>query len=139
MSFLPTWPGAPPGLEAECHEGLRDYRRAADTYLQAGQPRDALRCYRSIPDPEAALALLAGLPDHPAAGSLLWLKKIQELVAQRPEEFFKVMLPAEKAYLQQLLETGLGVTKKKRAAPSTSGPRTRGRPPKAQSAGATGR
>ena len=117
-----------PRLLAECHEGLGELEAAAAQYLQAGRVQDALRCFRSIPDFDRSLALLQQLPEHPARASLLWLREMRDLAAQRPAEFGKVVLPAEKKLLEVLLETSLGVARK-RAAPKP-GAKTPGRPRK---------
>jgi len=104
-----------PKLEAICHEGLGDFRSAAECYRAAGNLREALNCYRSVPDPEAALNLLREMGDHPATQSLEWISRLQALVAERPEKFTKVVTPAEKKLLEELLERSLGVKRRKPA------------------------
>ena len=104
-----------PKLEAVCFEGLGDFRAAAECHLAAGNLKEALNCYRSIPDLEAALKLVGEIGDHPAAETLEWISKLQQLVAQRPEKFTKVVTVAEKKLLQEVLERGLGVTRRKPA------------------------
>src|SRR5271170_2304959 len=42
-----------PKLEALCHEGLHDFRKAAEAHLAAGNLKDALNCFRTIPDVDA--------------------------------------------------------------------------------------
>jgi hypothetical protein len=113
--LLPT-PGADPKLIAECHEGLKDFEAAAREYLKAGSPKDALRCYRSLPDFDKALELLEGMPDHPARASMVWLRRMRDLAAERPPEFSKTILPGEKKVLERILEASLGATRKKAAA-----------------------
>ena len=54
--------------------------------------------------------------EHPAAASLQWIGKLQSLVAERPEKFTKLVTPAEKELLQDLLEKALGVTRRQPAA-----------------------
>ncbi len=103
-------------LIAECHEGLGEMETAAAEYLRAGRPQDALRCYRTIPDFDRTLQLLDHIPGHPAHQSLLWLRRMRDLAAQRPAEFSKTVLPSEKKLLDQILETSLGVSRKKRTA-----------------------
>src|SRR5271170_4184874 len=44
-----------PKLEAVCHEGLNDFRLAAEAHIAAGNLKDALNCFRSVPDIDAAL------------------------------------------------------------------------------------
>jgi hypothetical protein len=104
-----------PKLEAVCLEGIGDFRAAAECHLAAGNTREALNCYRSIPDLEAALKLVGEIGDHPAAETLEWISKLQQLVAQRPEKFTKVVTAAEKKLLQDVLERGLGVSRRKAA------------------------
>src|SRR5262249_47108778 len=113
-------PNPNPKLVAECREGLGEWEAAAADYLKAGSPQDALRCYRSIPDFEKSLALVDSIGQHPARESLKGLRKFGALAAERPADFNKVMLPAEKKLLEQLLETGLGVTRKKAAPRKTT-------------------
>ncbi len=116
LSLLEQTPGADPKLIAECREGLGQLEAAAAEYLKAGSARDALRCYRTIPDFDKSLELLGAVENHPAKESLLWLRRMRELAAGRPPDFAKVMLPAEKKLLEQVLETSLGVSRKKAAA-----------------------
>ena len=71
-----------------------------------------MSCYRSIPDLEAALKLVREIGEHPAAGSLQWISRLQELVAERPEKFTKVVTTAEKKLLEDVLERALGVTRR---------------------------
>ena len=106
-----------PKIEAVCHEGMSDFRSAAECHLMAGNPKEALNCYRSIPDLETALKLVAEIGEHPAAESLQWISRLQQLMAERPEKFTKVVTPAEKKLLQELLERGLGVSRRKPAPP----------------------
>ena len=122
-----------PKLEAICHEGMADFRSAAECHLITGNLKEALNCYRSIPDLEAALKLVAEIGEHPAVESLQWISKLQQLVAERPEKFTKVVTPAEKKLLQDLLERGLGVSRRKPAQPKrakNNAPVARKRAPK---------
>jgi tetratricopeptide (TPR) repeat protein len=116
LKLLEQIPQAEPRLVAECREGLGDLPAAADEYLRAGSPADALRCYRGIPDFEKALELLDRVGDHPARASLEWLRQMRDLAAARPPEFSRTVLPAEKKLLEQVLEASLGVSRKKPAA-----------------------
>jgi hypothetical protein len=135
LQILLQTPGADAMLVAECHEGLKDFEAAAGEYLKAGSPKDALRCYRSLPDFDKALELLEGMPDHPARASMVWLRRMRDLAAERPPEFSKAILPGEKKVLEQILEASLGATRKKaapKAAPKAKKPATKrpGRPRK---------
>ncbi len=100
---------------AVCHEGAGDFASAAECHLQAGHLKEALRNYRSIPDFPKALELIEKLKDHPAAESLRWVRRMQQLAAERPAEFNRVTLPPEKKLLEEILETSLGVARKKPA------------------------
>ena len=86
----------------------------------AGNLKEALGCYRSIPDLEAALKLLREIGEHPAAESLKWISRVQELVAERPEKFTKAVTAAEKRLLEELLERALGVSRRKPVPRSTA-------------------
>jgi len=112
-------PNPNPRLVAECQEGIGDLEKAAAGYLQAGSPQDALRCYRSIPDFDKTLELLDSVGHHPARESLLWLRQVRDLANRRPAEFPKVILPAEKKLLEDVLEASLGVARRKPAAKRT--------------------
>lgn len=105
-----------PKLLAQCHEGLGQLELAATEFLSVGLVGEALRCYRAVPDFGKSLELLDRVGEHPAKDSLLWVRRIQELAAERPANFTKVMLPAEKKLLEQILETSLGASRKKPAA-----------------------
>lgn len=113
LAALHALPERQPKQEAVCHEGLGDFRSAAECHLVAGNLKEALSCYRSIPDLEAALKLLREIGEHPAAESLQWISRLQQLVAERPEKFTKVVTAAEKKLLEELLERALGVSRRK--------------------------
>ena len=66
---------------------------------------------------EAALKLVREIGAHPAAQSLEWIRQLQELAEQRPENFGKVVTPAEKKLLEQVLERSLGVRRRKPGPP----------------------
>jgi tetratricopeptide (TPR) repeat protein len=123
LQILLQTPGADPKLIAECREGLKEFEAAAQDYLRAGSPKDALRCYRSLPDFDKALELLEGMPDHPARASMVWLRRMRDLAAERPPEFSKAILPGEKKVLEQILEASLGATRKKAAAKAAPKPK----------------
>ncbi|MGH9432339.1 MAG: hypothetical protein ACRD3T_12435 [Terriglobia bacterium] len=108
-----------PKVEAVCLEGLGDFRSAAECYRAVGELKQALNCYRSIPDLAAALNLVREMGEHPAASALEWMSKLQALVAERPDKFTKTVTPAEKKFLEELLEQSLGVTRRKRAPGTT--------------------
>ena len=115
LAFLALEPNPNPKLVAECHEGRGQWETAAEEYLKAGSVADALHCYRSIPDFDKSLELLDRVGQHPARDSLVWLRRMRDLAAERPAEFNKVMLPAEKKLLEAMLEKGLGVSRRKPA------------------------
>jgi hypothetical protein len=125
-----------PPVRAACLEGLGDFPAAAELFREAGELGNALRNYRAIPDLDKALQLVTKLKDHPAAESLQWIRRMQELAAQRPADLPKVVTSKEMQYLQDILERSLGVTRKVRKprqpakpkAPSTGVPRKPGRP-----------
>src|SRR5262249_22191601 len=113
LEVLQQAPGADGKLIAQCREGLGELELAAGEYLRAGSLPDALRCYRNIPDFDRTLGLLERVANHPARESLLWLRRMRALAAERPAEFTKVILPAEKKLLEEVLETSLGASRKK--------------------------
>ena len=120
LAALSALPERQPKLEAICQEGLGDFRSAAECHLAAGNLKEALSCYRSIPDLEAALKMLGEIGEHPAAESLQWIARLQQLVAERPEKFTKVVTPAEKKLLEELLERALGVSRRQPAPRKTA-------------------
>jgi tetratricopeptide (TPR) repeat protein len=122
LQMLRQSPDGDPRIIAECLEGLGEMEAAARDYLRAGRPQEALRCFRSIPDFDNSLQLLEGMPDHPARESLLWLRRMRDVAAERPPEFSKVIVPAEKKLLEQVLEASLGVTRKKAATKKSTKP-----------------
>ncbi|HLI83331.1 MAG TPA: hypothetical protein VKV17_05400 [Bryobacteraceae bacterium] len=123
LRILREMPDAPVKLIAECHEGMGELATAAEEYLRAGRPADALRCYRLIPDFDKALGLVETLGDHPARESLLWVRRMRDLAGERPAEFHKLILPTEKKVLEGILETSLGATRKKPATKRAGAPR----------------
>ena len=108
-----------PKLEAICYEGMGNFRSAAESHLAAGSAKEALNCYRSVPDVSEALKLAQKI-EHPAADSLQWILQLQEIVAKRPDKFTKLVTTAEKKALEELLEQALGVTRKKPAPRKTT-------------------
>jgi hypothetical protein len=120
LAALRALPQRQPKLEAACLEGLHDFRGAAEAHVAAGNMKEALQCYRSIPDLDAALKLVAEIADHPAAESLRWVARLQQVIAERPEKFTKVMTVPEKKLLEDMLERALGVTRKKPAQRKTA-------------------
>jgi hypothetical protein len=118
LAALGTLAERPSKLEAICLEGMGDFRGAAQCHMATGNLKEALTCYRSVPDLEAALKLVSEVGEYPAAESLRWISRLQQLVAERPEKFTKMVTPAEKKLLEELLEKALGVSRRK-AAPRT--------------------
>jgi hypothetical protein len=113
LPLLRELPERQPKLEAACHEALGDFRTAAECHIAAGNLKGALTCYRAVPDLDAALKLVGEIGDHPAAESLRWISELRQLVDKRPEKFSKVVLPAEKKLLEDILERSLGVNRRK--------------------------
>lgn len=113
LELIKALPDPQPKLEAACFEGIDDFASAAAAFRRAGDLKEALRCYRMVPDFESALKLVREIGDHPAGESLEWIAKMQKLVGERPEKFNRVMLPAEKKLLEDLMERSLGVARKK--------------------------
>ncbi len=118
LAALGTLAERPSKLEAICLEGMGDFRGAAQCHMATGNLKDALTCYRSVPDLEATLKLVSEVGEYAAAESLRWISRLQQLVAERPEKFTKMVTPAEKKLLEELLEKALGVSRRK-AAPRT--------------------
>jgi AAA domain len=115
LEILRTLPKKQPRQEASCLEGMGDLRGAAKCHLDSGNAKEALRCYRSIPDFDQALKLVNATEGHPALESLKWIDSLRGLVAQRPDNFNRVVTPAEKKLLEELLGKALGVTVRKPA------------------------
>ena len=115
LSVLSELAERQPKLEAACREGLGDFRGAAESHIASGNLKEALQCYRSVPDLEAALKLIDQMGDHPASATLRWMAEMQQLAEKRPDKFTKTILPAEKKLLEEILERSLGVTRRKAA------------------------
>jgi len=120
LELLRDLPDRRPREEAACQEGLGNFQAAAEAYLAAGERKEALQCFRKIPDFERTLKLLDEIGEHPAADSLRWVREMQKLAIRRPPEFAKVMTPQEKKLLEAILEQSLGITRKKPAARKTA-------------------
>ena len=120
LAVLRELPDRQPALEASCHEALADFRSAAECHQLAGNLKDALACFRAIPDFDAALKLVSEIGDHPAADSLRWIAELQQVVSRRPDKFTKLVTPAEKKLLEDILERSLGVARKKPAPRKTA-------------------
>jgi len=94
--------------------------------------KNALRCFRAVPDFAAALHIVRRMPDHPAAPSLEWLARLQSVVGERPEKFTRTVTDAEKKFLEEILEQALGVKRRKPAPKPARKPRAKPeRPPQA--------
>jgi hypothetical protein len=115
LAELRKLPERQPKLEALCLQGLGDLRGAAQCHWADGNLKEALICFRAVPDLDEALKLVGEMGEHPAAESLQWIAKLQRLVAERPEKFTQMVTPAEKKLLQELLEKALGVSRPKAA------------------------
>jgi hypothetical protein len=104
-------------LEGACYQAIGAYPQAAAIFRQAGMLPEALDCYRLVPDFESALSLIREIgAEHPASASLEWVARMQQLIAERPENFLRVMKPSEKKLLEQLLEDAVGGRRAKPAA-----------------------
>jgi len=88
LELLQALPGRQPKLEAACHAGIGDFRRAAECHLAAGNPKEAPSCHRSI-NLDAALQLLQNTGGHPEAGSLQWMSRVRDMLAEEPGNFNK--------------------------------------------------
>lgn len=124
LTILETLPANDPTrkLIAECCEEAGNFGRAAAEYIKMGDKEKALRCFRSVPDFAASLALVRELEAHPARESLEWLAELEVLLNRRPETFNRAMTAPEKKLLEGMLEKALGVQRKKPAA-KTAGPK----------------
>jgi hypothetical protein len=128
LKMLRETPDADPKTIGHCLEGLGQLEEAAAEYLRADVPQEALRCYRRIPDFDKALELVERIGQHPAKESLLWVRKMRDLAAKRPQDFTKVILPAEKKLLEQILESSLGASRKKATTKKAAAPRKKAAP-----------
>ena len=127
LDVLGTLEHPEPKLEALCHEATGNLPGAAEKFRLGGDLKNALKCYRAIPDFAAALDTVRQMGDHPAAPSLEWLAKVQALVAERPDKFTRIVTEPEKRLLEDMLEQALGVKRRKPAPkpPRKSSPRAR--------------
>jgi hypothetical protein len=133
LETLGEMPDRQPKLEAVCHEGLNDFEQAAACYREAGSAKDALRCYRLIPNIPAAIELAKESGDVATAEALEWLGRLHVVIEQRPASFAKSISAAEKKMMQDLLEKALGVTRAKAAtkkAATKKAPAKKAAPPK---------
>ena len=73
LDVLSTLDHPEPKLEALCHEATGNMRSAAEKFLLGGDLKNALKCYRAIPDFANALDTVRQMGEHPAAPSLEWL------------------------------------------------------------------
>ena len=104
-------------LEAQCHEGTGDFPAAAIAHRADGNLESAIDCYRRVPDIQQTLAAMKDLKKpHAAAPALEWVAAMQALAAKRPDNFNRVVKAEEKKLLESVLETSLGVQRKKPAA-----------------------
>jgi hypothetical protein len=115
LEIVRLLPERRPELEADCLEATGRFAEAAELYRSAGKLKEALACYRAAPDFDAAASLIRQIPDHPASSAYEWLLRLKNTLEQRPEEFNRVMTTPEKKILEQMLEQGLGVARKKPA------------------------
>lgn len=120
LTILERLPEAKPKLVAECYEETGQFARAAAIYLDLDDRDKALKCYRSVPDFAAALALVRQMEGHAARVSLEWLSELNALLARRPDNFNRTMTPPEKKLLESMLERALGVQRKKPTAKKTA-------------------
>jgi hypothetical protein len=111
-------PSVSPSLRLSACKGLAIY--AAQCHAAGGDLKEALLCYRTIPGLHEALKLVGKIGEAPAAESLHWIAKVQRLVAERPENFTRMVTTAEKKLLQELLEKALGVSRPKAAPPGAA-------------------
>jgi tetratricopeptide (TPR) repeat protein len=130
LAILESLSETKPKLVAECYEETGQFARAATIYLELGDQEKALKCYRSVPDFAAALALVRKMEGHAARGSLEWLSELDTLLARRPDNFNRTMIPAEKKLLEGMLEQALGVQRKKPAAKKAASKTPQKRTPK---------
>ncbi len=101
--------------EGVCYRALGQLEKAAELSRQSGDLAGALACYREIPDFDKAFDLIRQLADHPAAGAYHWLSRLKDLIAERPADFQKLTTQAEKKLLEEMLESALGISKRKPA------------------------
>ncbi len=116
LAVLAALPERNHKLEAQCHEGAGNFAAAAAAYRDAGDAEAAIDCYRRVPDIAQTLAAMKELKKpHTAAPALEWVAAMQALAAKRPENFNRVVKPEEKQLLEAVLESALGVQRKKPA------------------------
>ena len=103
-------------LEAQCHEGAGNLAAAAEAHRAAGNLESAIDAYRRVPDIKETLAAIKQSGKvHTAAPALEWIAAMQALAAKRPDNFNRVIKPEEKKLLESILESSLGVQRKKPA------------------------
>lgn len=116
LEVLAALPERDHKLEAQCHVALNDFAAAAASYRALGDPESAIDCYRRVPDIAQTLAAMKELKKpHSAAPALEWVAAMQALAAKRPDNFNRVIKPEEKKLLEDVLESSLGVQRRKPA------------------------
>ncbi len=104
-------------LKAQCLEGIGDLAAAATAHRADGNLESAIDCYRRVPDIKQTLSAMKELKSpHTAAPALEWVAAMQVLAAKRPDNFNRVVKAEEKKLLESVLESSLGVQRKKTAA-----------------------
>jgi len=104
-------------LEAQCQEGVGDLAAAATAHRADGNLESAIDCYRRVPDIQQTLAAMKELKKpHTAGPALEWVAAMQALAAKRPDNFNRVVKAEEKKLLESVLESALGVQRKRPAA-----------------------
>ena len=117
LSVLTELPERNHKLEAQCQEGIGDLAAAATAHRADGNLESAIDCYRRVPDIKQTLSAMKELKTpHTAAPALEWINAMQALAAKRPDNFNRVVKAEEKKLLESVLETALGVQRKKPAA-----------------------
>ncbi len=116
LSVLAELPEHNYKLEAQCHEGVGDLAAAAAAHRADGNLESAIDCYRRVPDIIQTLSAMKELKKpHTAAPALEWVAAMQALAAKRPDNFNRVVKAEEKKLLESVLESSLGVQRKKPA------------------------
>ncbi len=104
-----------PKLAAECYEGLKQHGKAAEIFGNLGSWKDALRNYRAIPDFDKALESMRHIEGSTGAETVTWIREVQRVLADRPENYSRTATEAEKKFLANLLEMNMGAPRTKKA------------------------
>ncbi|MBI3209552.1 MAG: hypothetical protein HYZ37_11715 [Candidatus Solibacter usitatus] len=122
LDLLSKLPERDKELEAHCYQGAGDLAKAGALYLETGKLKEALECYRGIPDVSSSRKVMDAMGGHPAAAAYDWMEALETHLKKKPENFMKVLNSQEKQIVADLASQLMGLAP---AVASKGGGRTR--------------